>query len=70
MFDVVSTQHPHSMCEIPSAHHSWTTLSALVSALYRSVDQFSSRPTWHPTCRLPPLAMEHRSRLTVRFVEP
>ena len=70
MFDVVSTQHPNSMCEIQSSRRGWTTLSALVSVVYRSVDQFSSRPTWHPTCRLPPLAMEHRSRLTVRFVEP
>jgi len=70
MFDVVSTQHPNSMREIPSARRSWTTLSALASVLYRSVHQFSPRPTWHPTCRLPPLAMEHRFRLTVRFVEP
>ena len=70
MFDVVSTQHPNSMNEIRYARHSWLTLRALVSVMYRAVDQLSLRPTWHPTCRLPPLAMEHTSRLTVRFVEP
>ena len=63
-------QHPNLISENPIVRSKSETSNASVSVMYRPTERSVSRSSWHPTCRLPALAMEQQHRVTVGSVQP